>query len=92
MGENTKNSEYKKEDKVKRDVESPKETTIFRPNVSYLNLRSAPSKAARVLLIIGQFSNVIVDKKVNNDWTKVTVEQDEETHEGFVMGTYLEVK
>ena len=58
-------------------------------NCTHLNVRKTPEAEGDVLLVITDQDIVIIQRVVNDKWTKVTVSGSE----GFVMSKYLtEVK
>lgn len=88
--------DYKKDNKnqevnVTKDKEPKVEDKEYAEvyNCTHLNLRKTPDAEGDVLLVITKEDKIVIQRVVNDEWTKVTVSGSE----GFVMSKYLtEVK
>lgn len=77
----------------KKDIEEitqelPVDETIAQViNCTHLNLRKTPDIKGDIMVVLQAHSNVVIEREVNNLWTKVQVDG----VTGFVMSKYIEV-
>ena len=77
-------------DKKKDETEGTKEGKIKEAqviNCTHLNLRKVPDIKGDIMVVLLAHSNVVIEREVNNLWTKVQVDG----VTGFVMSKYIEV-
>ena len=77
-------------DKKKDETEVTKEVEIKEAqviNCTHLNLRKVPDIKGDIMVVLQAHSNVVIERDVNNLWTKVQVDG----VTGFVMSKYIEV-